>query len=107
MQIESPRKVHLEHILPQNPSPGEWVQWGDEDADLYKSRLGNMCLLLASDNISVSNHGFDTKKQAYSRSSLLLTRSLVESENWSVEDVKNRQESFFPMMLEIWNVDNL
>ncbi len=107
MQIESPRKVHLEHILPQNPSPGEWVQWGDEDADLYKSRLGNMCLLLASDNISVSNLGFDTKKQAYSRSSLLLTRSLVESENWSVEDVKNRQESFFPMMLEIWNVDNL
>ncbi|MDC0256375.1 HNH endonuclease family protein, partial [Candidatus Poseidoniales archaeon] len=71
------------------------------------SRLGNMCLLLDSDNISISNHGFETKKEAYARSSLALTKDLIENDNWGAEEVNERQSALFSNMLEVWNIDNL
>lgn len=42
---EGPAEITLEHILPRNPSPGEWTSFDPDSVRKYSRRLGNMCLL--------------------------------------------------------------
>jgi hypothetical protein len=41
--------INLEHILPEKPE-GNWPTFTDEQVNLYYKRIGNLCLMRASDN---------------------------------------------------------
>lgn len=41
--------INLEHVLPEKPE-GNWPQFTEEQVKLYYKRIGNLCLLRASDN---------------------------------------------------------
>jgi ribosomal protein L16 Arg81 hydroxylase len=83
--------VHVEHILPQTPTPA--VRDSFDKADEYDSwveRLGNLTLLEKTINGSVSNEGYVKKKPGYAQSSLLLTKSLATKPNVGVNTQLNR-----------------
>jgi Protein of unknown function (DUF1524) len=45
--------INLEHVLPERPE-GNWPQFTDEQVKLYYKRIGNLCLMRASDNSVLS-----------------------------------------------------
>ena len=53
--------VHLEHVLPQNPS-NLWNHMNDEDRALYYKRIGNLALLTTPINTEAGNDSFEYKK---------------------------------------------
>ena len=99
-------QVELEHILPQNPSHGEWVDWNEDSREVYTNRIGNMCLLHRSDNVRISNHEFTRKREAYQNSSIILTNSISEFNEWTKEEIKQRQDLMFEITAEIWPIDS-
>ena len=98
-------QVELEHILPQNPSHGEWVDWNEDSREVYTNRIGNMCLLHRSDNVRISNHEFTIKREAYQNSSIILTKSISEFNEWTKEEIKQRQNRMFEIAADIWPLD--
>ncbi len=71
------RAVWVEHILPQSPSAAVVFDRPDE-YDQYKTRLGNLTLLEAPINASLSNAPYAEKRTTYAHSNFLLTKSLAE-----------------------------
>jgi hypothetical protein len=86
-------------------------------------RLGNLALLEQPINASISNQDFETKKQAYRRSTFFLTRSLGEPiqvgvntridrvgrelpefESWTPNAIERRQDMLRRLAYRVWNV---
>jgi len=108
LTLENPSTIHLEHILPDEPRRDEWPGWTEDEFDTYTNRIGNMCLLLGTDNISVSNRGFEHKKaEAYHSTNLILTKELTEYDKWNSENIRERQGRLYLLTKEIWDLDNL
>ena len=106
--LESPSTIHLEHILPDEPRRDEWPGWTEDEFDTYTNRIGNMCLLLGTDNISVSNRSFEHKKtEAYHSTNLILTKELIQYDNWNPDNIKERQNRLYSLTKEIWDLSNL
>jgi hypothetical protein len=118
------KKVHVEHILPQEPAEGvrEAFDRPDEYFD-YVPRLGNLMLLEETINTSVSNHAFEKKRAGYGQSSFLLTKSLVgrqqvgvntkfnravaelpHFETWDSSCIERRQEAIRRLAHAVWDV---
>ena len=98
-------QVELEHILPQNPSHGEWVDWNEDNREVYTNRIGNMCLLHRSDNVRISNFEFTTKREAYQNSSIILTKSISDFNEWTISEINQRQLQMFEIAANIWPID--
>jgi hypothetical protein len=49
--------INLEHVLPEKPE-GNWPQFSDEQVKLYYKRLGNLCLMRATDNSTAKSASF-------------------------------------------------
>lgn len=97
----------IEHILPQNAS-GEWSDFfKDEDLENYVYRLGNLTLLEAKANRSVSNLEYAAKLPEYERSSYEITRNIVERhpEEWTPFRIEARQRFFAARAKHIWRSD--
>lgn len=65
--IQMDRKLHVEHILPQNPDPSsQWVKdFSEEERELYTHSLANLTLLGGKKNSQASNLDFKDKKKIY------------------------------------------
>ncbi|WQY13846.1 DUF262 domain-containing protein [Helicobacter pylori] len=65
--IQMDRKLHVEHILPQNPDPSsQWVKdFSEEERGLYTHSLANLTLLGGTKNAQASNLDFKEKKEIY------------------------------------------
>ena len=98
-------QVELEHILPQNPSHGEWVDWNEDNREVYTNRIGNMCLLHRSDNVRISNSEFTIKQEAYQNSSIILTKLISDFNEWTISEVNQRQLQMFLIAANIWPID--
>ena len=66
----------IEHILPEKPND-------DWDIDEYRldslvSRLGNLCLLESNKNKELGNSSYSKKKEIYSTSQFVTTKSIPE-----------------------------
>ena len=59
--------INLEHILPEKPE-GNWPQFSDDEVRLYARRIGNLCLLRASENSNLRSEGFATKQPIFAAS---------------------------------------
>jgi len=96
--------VHVEHIMPKTSTPF-WISRGG-GPDEYKSTvalLGNLTLLSARLNTSISNADFATKKDAYMQGgNLPMTIEIAEKDDWTRSDIVHRQQDMTAVAPVIW-----
>ncbi len=70
---------HVEHILPQNPSPSsQWVEdFSEEERGLYTHSLANLTLLGGEKNQQASNLDFKEKKEIYMGKTITLDNKKI------------------------------
>ncbi len=99
------RVLQVEHIMPQ-----EWQEnWplspsGDSEMrDLSVQKLGNLSILPAKFNASVSNGNWDHKKKAFAKHATELLNSAVSQfEGWSEEEIEAGSHRLGQRILAIW-----
>ena len=100
--------MSVEHILPKKWQEhwGEFVQdkgFNPNDC-LYK--LGNLTLLTKPLNASVRNKFFDEKKtNILNRSNYTINQEIGVYDEWTEETIKDRQNRWSELVLEIWNLN--
>ena len=99
---ENEQEVNLEHVLPKNPTPSDWAQFGDEEARAYLYRVGNMVLLSRGPNGRIGNKPFATKKPVLEKSDLLLTRQAGAEEDWTPAIIDARQKKLADLAVKTW-----
>lgn len=99
IDVAPSHRVHVEHIYPQSPLPGE--RWNNHL--LYINRLGNLTLLSRRINSAIQNGNFLTKKPSYEESELLVTSELLDKTEWTPEQVDLRQLEMSKKASIIWS----
>lgn len=125
--IADAEEVHLEHIIPQTIDTkksrkefGNWMEYlGEENVSKhrdYLAKIGNLTLLGAPLNIRASNNPFKSKLQGgvddeskskeadYSKSTIELTRQLLEYPQFKFEQVDERSRELADMAMDIWKL---
>ncbi|MFP6157000.1 DUF262 domain-containing protein [Helicobacter pylori] len=66
-RIQMDKNLHVEHILPQNPSSSsQWMKdFSEEERELYTHSLANLTLLGGTKNAQASNLDFKDKQKIY------------------------------------------
>ena len=97
--VESPDRVHVEHIYPQAPpADSRWVKHAN-----FISRLGNMTLLGKRLNTSIKNGDFATKKKmGYTTSDIVMTRELLTIDTWDTSAINLRQRELSEWVFDLW-----
>lgn len=118
-------KLEVEHILPQRPTPQQRAAFDQpERYGEWLNRLGNLSLLEKNLNSSVSNEGFDRKREAYKNSRIVMTKAIATQdgfgkansltraleqlssyEKWTSVEIAHRQESLASLARQVWFVD--
>jgi hypothetical protein len=97
--------ITLEHVLPEDPKPGEWTQFSAEDKEQFTYRLGNMALLKRSENSgNAGNEEFSIKKPSYADSTFLLTKQLASLAVWDVAAIIARQKRLAEIAAKAWPI---
>ncbi|MEI6639770.1 MAG: DUF262 domain-containing HNH endonuclease family protein [Chlorobium sp.] len=101
------KKAQVEHIIPQNPVPGQWTSISFDDHEKYLHTLGN--LTLTFDNQSLSNKVFaDKKKILIERSRIKLNNDLLKYDDFNVKAIESRAESMLrSFLLEFLDIQTL
>ncbi len=100
--------MEVEHILPQTRPPGYLSSLGDEDYDQLVDHIGNLTLILDSDNGSCYNHVFQEKRLVYRnyrpRGTKLptMTGLLGNRRSFIENDVYNRARDLAALAEDIW-----
>ncbi|MFE8599966.1 DUF262 domain-containing protein [Archangium violaceum] len=95
--VAQAKKVHLEHIYPQQPTT-KWEHHAD-----YVDRLGNLTLLAQKLNSGASNKDFNKKKsEYYSKSVLKLNEYFKNVTTWGPAEIEARQEGLAEFAQQIW-----
>ncbi|RAX54914.1 hypothetical protein CCY99_01870 [Helicobacter sp. 16-1353] len=110
--IEISNKLHLEHILPQNPKAGVWEQFNhfsDDDKKKLTHSLGNLTLSYSKKNIQASNDSFETKKEVYANrddktTAFIITRDILNADTWNKEAIETRGEKLRNKIYEIIDI---
>jgi hypothetical protein len=101
-----PKKLNLEHILPQNPG-SLWRTNFPKGVDPkeYIERLGNLTLLTAKINRDVGDKSFQDKQQlAFTSSKLPINVPLKKVAKWGSEEIEARQQQMAKMALQVWKL---
>ena len=93
--------INLEHVLPKKPEDN-WPRFTTDEAAMYVNRLGNQVLLQASRNSNLRNVGFPEKKRLYAESPYRLTSMLAEVDDWTPNEIANRQQALARLALVAW-----
>ena len=106
-------RVHVEHILPQNPRAVTLQESNltkDEALELV-NKIGNLTLLCGKRNRHISNKAFSEKINIYSESEILMTRKLSEFDSWDRDkinarslNISNIAKNIFPHPKEIISI---
>ena len=114
--VAGPHHVHLEHIIPQTITTqnainefGDWPSYlGQDRVHLHKtyvSHIGNLTLLSATINMSISNNPFHKKRTAYTTSDILMTRDISLNEDFKFEQVEQRSELIANEVINYWRIE--
>ena len=95
--------INLEHILPEKPEEN-WPQFSDEQVKLYYKRIGNLCLMRASDNSTAKSAGFATKKPIFAKSPYVLTKQIADAAEWGWEEIVERQKTLAKIAVKTWPI---
>ena len=91
-------KLHLEHILPQEPKQHGWDKiFTPDEIKTWTNSLANLTLLSMKKNIQAQNYNFDKKKEIYQdknnvETSFRITQKVLENTKWGVEELEKRKE---------------
>ncbi len=91
----------LEHILPQNP----WTTWGLQQTEANENlinRLGNLTLLTSTDNSSLGNSDFATKKNHYLAEDLKINQNVISVDSWTEVEINARQNWMSTHISGLW-----
>lgn len=102
LEVALPPRVHIEHVYPQTPRPGE--KWNEHSSVL--NRIGNLTLLSRRLNTTIKNAPFESKKPYYEQSELFITKELVDYEDWSPDTISQRQMDLSTSVTTIWEFPN-
>lgn len=108
--IDWDKNLQVEHILPEKWSTNpDWKKvWGEEQAELWQQRFGNLTLLSGKKNRVASNDSFKKKKVAYKKTGGMtafeITKELLELDEWVETEVKKRQANLKQEILKILDV---
>jgi hypothetical protein len=98
-------KLHLEHILPQNPNEDWDGIFTDDEVEIWTNSLANLTLLSMKKNIQAQNYAFEEKKEIYSNknnveTSFRITQKILENNKWEVEELEKREENLVSKIKE-------
>lgn len=96
--------ITLEHVFPKNPSDSEWPEFEEDDRRLFKTRLGNLCLLQRTPNSTMPNESYDAKRPFLKASGFKLTETIADNERWSPEEVNVRQNQMAKQAVKAWPI---
>jgi hypothetical protein len=99
---EDEDKVNLEHVLPKNPSDGEWTEFTDEQKRDFVHRIGNMTLLQKGPNGRIGNKPFAYKRPILAASALLWTQDAGARANWTPQMIADRQGDMAKLAATVW-----
>ena len=109
--IEKPKDLSVEHVLPQKWT-NEWpFPNGQTDADEPDARdrralvnsLGNLTLLTRSLNSSSGNSGFTKKKEKFEeQTGLFLNKWFTNKDQWTETEISERSKHLAKMAAKIW-----
>jgi hypothetical protein len=103
-RVESPNRVHVEHILPQNPRATVLTESyvSMEEAAQLVSRIGNLTLLSGRKNREASNKPFSDKRVNYAASEITMTQQLAAYDVWSEEQIQDRSATLAAIASEVY-----
>ncbi|HKE87602.1 MAG TPA: DUF262 domain-containing protein [Vicinamibacterales bacterium] len=100
--INDEEQVNLEHVLPRRARPSDWTDFERDVLDFYTDRLGNMTLLLATENTKIGNRAFAVKRTAFAASSLGITSAIGRRRKWTPDAIEQRQRGFAELAVKAW-----
>jgi hypothetical protein len=95
--------INLEHVLPQSPG-GNWPQFTDDAVKMFCKRIGNLCLMRASDNSTAKSAGFSVKKPVLAQSPYELTKQIGAMGKWTVGEIAARQKTLAKIAIKAWPI---
>jgi len=98
---ESVDDVSLEHILPKTLS-ADWDKFDEESHRAYFRRLGNLVILVSTDNSEIGNESFAEKKKVLKASNFKTTSRVANQADWTAEAIKERQERLAELAVKTW-----
>ncbi|MFD1513453.1 DUF262 domain-containing protein [Halomarina rubra] len=106
VKIQYGQNINVEHILPQNPTSGYWMQrFSDElEREKWTNRLGNLVLLDGRKNYKAGNRPFPKKYLEYfeKKSDFQITNDLARHDSWTPKRLKQRHEELVNECVNIW-----
>jgi hypothetical protein len=102
-ELEPGSSLTVEHILPQHPGSA-WdsvIRADPEVVEDCADRLGNLCLLTKV-NRELGRAGFDTKKETYAKSALLITQKVTNYGTWGRAFIEKRQAHLAKLAVSAW-----
>jgi hypothetical protein len=107
-----PSILTIEHVLPQTVNDNtEWAElWPDEQMrKQWVHRIANLVPLNRRRNSQAQNYDFAKKKSAYFSgkkgvSSYVLTTQVLNSSQWTLEHLQNRQNELLEVLQENWRL---
>lgn len=104
-------QITVEHILPQNPTSGEWGAFSDLDRQGGAHLLGNLVLLTKRKNSAASNNEFKQKRDVYfglktgdKRATYASVQELVDFEDWTPASLAARHGRHTALLGGHWGV---
>jgi hypothetical protein len=92
------RQLTIEHIHPQNTvSPSKLL-------NELRNNLGNLTILAGSENSSLGDKPFSSKKQAYAMSKIAMTRDLGQHADWTENLIQQREQDLIVDALKIFAI---
>ena len=109
---EFPKKVTVEHVLPQDPKPNsDWIKWfpNADDREAWTDRLANLVLLSRRKNSQAQNYDFGKKKEQYfkrdgKRTSFVLTNEVLDESEWTPSVLERRQRALIDALKTEWRL---
>jgi hypothetical protein len=100
---ESVADINLEHIMPLKA--GEEWDVDDDMAETSQNMLGNMVLLKSNQNRDLGNLPFAEKKLIYAKSGYDLTKRVGSYEQWTLDEIRDRQAKLAKLATKTWTLD--
>ena len=98
---EDASTVTLEHVFPSNPKE-KWPDFDESDSQTYLKHIGNLALLVSSDNQLAGSESFKTKCAVYEKSTFVTTEMISRYSEWTPDQIRARQESLKNYALAAW-----
>ena len=96
--------ITLEHILPEEPAAGTWVDFTEEQRQQMTNRLGNQVLLKHSANSDLRSSEFSVKRPILKKAGFTLTSEVAAIPKWTPQAVAERQARLAKLAIKAWPI---